>query len=388
MTNKRILVLGGLAGALGLAAGFFVLGQLRAVSAEEAPGRAVDAVKADAPSKVSLGQALVVVEAVKAQPVREVLRINGKLALNAMRVQLVSSRVAGRVEKIMVFEGATVRAGEALALLYSPEYVSAQNEFILARNTVRVLGSKSTADLLEDAKITLSSARNRLRVLGVSEQDITALDQTGVIQPHLVIRAPISGRLIKRNVDPGGYLDTATPLGTVADLSALWFLGNAYEADFNRLREGQAADLAITGQPGVPLRGRISFIAPTIDPQTHTATVRMDLPNKDGLLKPDMFAQAEIAVGQRMLPVVPRAAVVQDGADSFVIVQRAEGRFERVPVTVIPADERRLAVTSGVKDGDRVVMEGGVLVERSLTMHPQADKAPAHKTGAHTGAGS
>lgn len=375
--NKRMLLIAGVAGALGVVVGMSGASLLKAVSAESRPPAPTPAAKT-----ATLGQSMVVIEPVQVQPVREMLHINGKLALNAMRVQQVSSRVAGRVEKIMVFEGAAVRAGDPIALLYSPEYVSAQNEFILARNTVRMLSAKATADLLEDARITLESARNRLRVLGVSDADVAALDKSGAIQQHLVIRAPISGRLIKRSIDPGGYLDTGAALGTVADLSSIWFQGNAYEADFARLREGQAADLAVTGLPGVSLHGRISFISPTIDPQTHTATVRIDLPNRDGLLKPDMFAQADVALAQRQVPVVPRAAVVQDGAESFVLVQREAGRFERVPVKVFPTagSEGHLAVASGLREGDQVVMEGSVLIDRSLT-NPQAEKAAPGKAG-------
>lgn len=376
--NKRMLVIAGVAGALGVAVGMSGASLLKSVSAQ---GRPAGKTAAPAAQTATLGQSMVVIEPVKVQPVREALRLNGRLALNAMRLQQISARVAGRVEKIMVFEGAAVRAGEPIALLYSPEYVSAQNEFILARNTVRMLSAKATADLLEDAKVTLESARNRLRVLGVSDADVAALDKSGAIQQHLVIRVPISGRLIKRSIDPGGYLDTGASLGTVADLSSIWFQGNAYEADFARLREGQAAELTVTGLPGAPLRGRISFISPTIDPQTHTATVRIDLPNRDGLLKPDMYAQADVALEQRRLPVVPRAAVVQDGAESFVILQRDEGRFERVPVKVFQADEDHLAVTSGVREGDKVVMEGSVLVDRSLT-NPPIEKVPGKAGGA------
>jgi len=384
--NKRILLIGGLAGIVGVTAGLLGADLLRTVSAQGLPVAAAETGRPVA-TTATLGQSLVVVAPVHAQPVREMLRINGKLALNAMRLQQISSRVAGRVEKIMLFEGAAVRAGAPIALLYSPEYVSAQNEFILARNTVRMLSGKATADLLEDARVTLDSARNRLKVLGVSESEVAALEQSGSIQQHLVIRAPISGRLIKRNVDPGGYLETGASLGTVADLSSLWFLGNAYEADFARLQEGQPVDLTVTGLQGQPLRGRIGFISPIVDPQTHTASVRVDLANRDGRLKPDMFARADVVLERRMLPVVPRAAVVQDGAESFVIVQREPDRYERVPVQVFPAgDDDHLAVTRGVKEGDRVVLEGGVLVDGNLT-NPPAEKVPSTPAGVRGGAG-
>lgn len=340
--------------------------------------------KAAAPDDAGgLSRRLVSVQTVKAQDIDDVRRINGRLALNSMKVQLVSARVPGRVEKIMAFEGAVVHAGEPLALLYSPDYVSAQNEFLLARHTVRLLTGSSASDLLDDAKGTMESARNRLRVLGVSEGDIDALDRTGQVQPNLVIRPAVGGRLIKRNIDPGGYLDTGASLGTVADLSTLWFLGDVYESDLARLREGQAVNITLTSMPEARLSGRISFVSPTIDPATHTAQVRVDLPNPQGLLKPDMFAVAEVRVGTAHLPVLPRASVVQDGAESFVMVKRGDQRFERVSVRVMPTpDPNLLAIVQGIKEGDNVVVEGGVLVDRSIPKgSAPAASAPAGRAG-------
>jgi Cu(I)/Ag(I) efflux system membrane fusion protein len=387
--NKRIWSVGAIAGAIGVIVGVAAtryLSQDHSL-AENSPAPTAETQSSDqAADRRSLGQTLVDIQPVQLQAIRDGVRINGKLALNGMRLNQISSRLAGRVDKIMLFEGASVRAGEPVALLYSPEFISAQNELLLARNTVRMLSGKSTADLLEDANVTLKSARTKLKVQGAGEADIENLERSGVIQQHLIIRSPIAGRFIKRNVDPGGYLDTGGSLGTVADMSSLWFLGNAFEADLPRLREGQTVDITINGiQKSDPVRGRISFIAPTVDPQTHTVTVRVDLPNTSGLLKPDMFARADIALDQRNLPVVPRAAVVQDGAESFVVVQRDEKRFERISVDVVPSnDATHLAVTRGLKEGDRIVIEGSVLMDRSLT-NPQAEKMPA---GAKPGAGS
>jgi len=387
--NRNTWALAAIAGAAGLVIG--ALGARALLPATPAPALAAPAVQpAQAAGGASFGQSLVDIRPAELAPVRDSLRINGKLALNGMRISQVSARLAGRIDRIAVFEGASVKAGEAVAWLYSPEYISAQNEFLLARSTVRTLNNQSTADLLEDAQATLAGARSKLQVLGASSADIEQLDRSGAVQQHLVVRTPIGGRFIKRNVDPGGYLDTGGSLGTVADLSSLWFLGNVFEADLPRLREGQRVDIVVNGlSPGAPLRGRVSFISPSVDPQTHAVNVRVELPNPGGLLKPDMFARAEIALEERSLPVVPRAAVVQDGAESFLIVQREEKRFERIPVDVVPAqDPGHLAVTRGLKAGDRVVIEGSVLMDRGIT-NPQPGKPAANPLGnSRTGAGS
>jgi len=391
--NKQAMIAGCAAGIAGIALGvavsrYWPTAEVKMSSVPEAKA-VVERTTGSPSSGATLGESLVKVLPVEMRQVRDTIKINGRLALNGMKVNQISSRLAGRVDKIMLFEGASVRAGEAIALLYSPEFISAQNEYLLARNTVRMLSGKSTSDLLDDAKVTSASARTKLKVQGASEEDVQKLEQSGVIQQHLVIRSPISGRFIKRNVDPGGYLDTGASLGTVADLSSLWFQGNAFEAEIPRLREGETVDIVISGvQLPAPVRGKISFISPTVDTQTHTVTVRVDLPNERGQLKPDMFAKAEIALAQRLLPVVPRAAVVQDGAESFIVVQRDIRRFERVSVDVIPADDPDyLAVTRGLRNGDQIVVDGSVLVDRSLT-NPQAEKMPAKTETVKRGAGS
>ena len=315
-----------------------------------------------------LTDGLVQVANVEVQDINDVVTINGKIALNTLKVQQISSRIPGRVDRIFMVEGASVRAGEPLAWIYSPEYISAQNEYLLARRTVRSLSSQATSDLLEDAKATLEGSRNKLRILGASNAEVTQLEQKGVAHEYMAISSPISGKVTKRNVDPGGYLDVGSSLGMVADMTTLWFLGNVFDIDLPKLKEGQVASIRIKGVDSPePFKGRISFISPTVDPDTHGVVVRVDLPNSNQLLKPDMFAKAEIAVGIKKLPVVPRNAVVQDGAESFIVRQKTDGSYERLSINVTPTgDPALLGITNGLSQNDKVVIEGGVLVDRAL----------------------
>jgi len=197
-----------------------------------------------------------------------------------------------------------------------------------------------------------------LSVLGAAEADVADLERTGRVQQHLIVRSGISGRVIKRNVDPGGYLDLGGSLGTVADMSSLWFMGHVFDADLPLIRQGLQVAIQVNGVDlKSPLMGTLSFISPTLDPDTHSVSVRVELTNAGEKLKPEMFARGEISLGTRNLPVIPRAAVVQDGAESFVMV--------RPPVQTVPAnDPAMLAVISGLNAGEQVVIEGSVLVER------------------------
>jgi Cu(I)/Ag(I) efflux system membrane fusion protein len=330
---------------------------------------------------------IVKIQEVQIVPVVSTIRLNGKLALDALRVHQVTTRVAGRVERFLAFEGAPVKSGEILAYLYSPEYISAQNEFLLARQTARTLNNPATQDLYQDALATLQAARNKLLVMGLLESDLQQLDSTGRINLQLPVRAPVSGRLIKRMVDPGGYLDVGAGLGTVADVSSVWFIGNAFEADLPSLREGLKLRIALNGnsQP-VFAEGVINFISPTVDPDTHSVVVRASLPNQQGQLKPEMLAMGEVMLPPQKLPVVPRAAVVQDGAESFIMVQRQPNQFERVSVRVGAGNNsNELSVLSGIHEHDQIVVDGSVLVDRSLN-NPQADKIRKPKIG-HKGNG-
>jgi membrane fusion protein, copper/silver efflux system len=342
----------------------------------EATAKEAPAATQDASDQSTLGNKLVQVQSVELQTVQDQLIVNGKLAINGLKLHQVSARVAGRIDRINMVEGTYVQAGQPIAWLFSPEFISAQNEYLLARRAVKMLNTTATADLYEDAKATLEGAKTKLMIIGASTSDVAYLDQKGTAQEYLAITAPITGRVTKRDIDPGGYLDTGSSVGMVADMSELWFIGNAFEANLNRVHEGLVVDVLVPAiDPIKPMKGRISFVSPTLDPQTHTAAVRVDISNPKGMMRPEMFAKAQIDLGSRQLPVVPRVAVVQDGAESFVIVQRDKG-FERISVVVAPAnDADHLAILQGLQPTDKVVVEGSVLVDRDITNNTQSKPA-------------
>jgi len=318
-------------------------------------------------SNQGLGDTLVQFQEIKFEDVKEIVPMTGKLTVDSLRLQQISARVPGRVDRLAMVEGQAVKAGQALGWVYSPEYISAQNEFLLAKRTAKTLNTDTTKDLYEDAKQTLDSARNKLKILGTNRQEIEQLENRGTASEFLTITAAINGVITKRAVDVGSYLNTGDNVGTVADLSSLWFMGNAFEADLPKLKLGQVVDIEILGAVAQRHQGKVSFISPTFDPQTHAVSIRVDIPNAQGELKPDMFAKANVATGIKKLPIVPKNSVVQDGAQSFVVIQKSDGKYQRAAVSTIPGnDPEHLAITSGVEAGDRVAIEGGVLVDRSL----------------------
>ncbi len=234
------------AGVVGVSLGW-VLSGTGGHTASDTVASKPPAAQGDMAQNTAIANVLIQASPVDMQDVADVVNVSGKIALHGLKVHQISSRLPGRIDRMAMVEGSSVKVGEPLAWIYSPEFISAQNEFLLAKRTVRTLNHQATQDLYEDAKVTLEGARNKLRILGASSADVAQLEKTGVAQEYMAITSPINGKVTKRNVDPGGYLDTGSSLGSVADMSALWFLGNAFEGDLVKLKEGQAVNIKVTG---------------------------------------------------------------------------------------------------------------------------------------------
>jgi len=301
-------------------------------------------------------------EQVSTGTVPESIPVSGKLAYDAEHTHLASARVGGRLDEILVFEGARVKKGQALAKLYSPDYISAQNELLLAKNTVRTFQEAGNRDLLNDAEATEQSAINKLHVLGASDEDIAQLINAGVSSDHLIIRAPLAGVVAKRNMDPGAYLNVGDSLMSIVDTGILWFYGNVYEQDYSKIGLGQELQLQSAALPGKKFKGHVSFLAPGIDPVTHALSVRCDIPNPHGDLRPEIFVTASLRVGARKAVIVPSSALVRIKDESYVIIDAGNGVYQRAAVTANNLEDGRTAVLSGLKGTERVVTTGAVLV--------------------------
>ncbi|MCS6766104.1 MAG: efflux RND transporter periplasmic adaptor subunit [Candidatus Protistobacter heckmanni] len=304
--------------------------------------------------------AIVQVGMPEAKKVAVEIGIPGKMAFNAERLKIASARLPGRVERILAFEGTSVKAGQPLAELYSPEFISAQNEYLLAAQTLRTFQRGASADLLEDAKATQESAANRLRVLGVVQEDIDKLTAQGRPSPNLIIRAPIGGLVAKRNVDPGAYLNIGDALMSIVDPGSLWFIGNVFEQDIAKLARGQKLVLRTEALPGEVFEGTVSFIAPVIDPATHTLAVRCDVSSTR--LRPEMFVNAKLAVGQRDALIVPKSAVVKIRGVDYLVLERPNKVYERVLVQGADRGDGTYAVYDGLTAAARVVTTGATLI--------------------------
>jgi Cu(I)/Ag(I) efflux system membrane fusion protein len=291
------------------------------------------------------------------------IKVPGRLAFNAEKSKVLSARAPGRVERIYAFDGAEVSIGSPVVELYSPEFISAQQEYLLSSKTARVLEStKTMSDLLGDARITQQAAANRMRNLGAGDGDINSIETTGRTQGNLVMRSPLKGVVVKRNVEPGSSVNSGDVIATLADPKQLWFLGNVFEQDFRFVKPGQKMILHVEAYPDKEFVAYANYIAPAIDPITRSLLIRAEIDNHDDLLRPDMFASAKLTTGMADAIVVPQTAVVRIREMRYVIVRVGDETYRRLPVKGYDLNSKAFAITEGVEPGSRILAEGAVLL--------------------------
>jgi Cu(I)/Ag(I) efflux system membrane fusion protein len=236
------------------------------------------------------------------------IRMVGKIDYDETRLKHITAWVPGRIDRLYVdFTGTQVIKGDHMVNLYSPELISAQAEFLQAAKAVQNMKPDVSRLVKGSIKATLEAASEKLRLLGLTEEQIKQIEETGELTDHITIYAPIGGIVLGKHVTEGAYVKTGTKIYSIADLSELWVQLDAYESDTEWIRYGQEVEFTTEAFPGDLFKGRISFISPTLDPRTRTFKVRLNVSNPDGKLKPDMFVRAvvrsKIASGEKIMDV-------------------------------------------------------------------------------------
>ena len=312
---------------------------------------------------VELNPSIYLFQTAVSVPVPVELNVPGRLAFNAEKSKVLSARAPGRVERIYAFDGAEVEMGSPVIEMYSPEFISAQQEYLLSSKTAKVLeSSKTMSDLLGDAQITQQAAANRMRNLGAGDGDINQLEKSGKTQSNLIMRSPIKGVVVKRGVEPGAIVNAGDVMATLANPKELWFLGNIYEQDIRKIQKGQTMILRSESYPDKEFIAKANYIAPAIDPETHALLIRCDVENADGLLRPDMYVSARLKTGEAEAVVVPQSAIVRMREMRYMIIKTGPDTFRRFAVKGYDLDGKRFAVTEGVEPGMQVLTDGAVLL--------------------------
>jgi Cu(I)/Ag(I) efflux system membrane fusion protein len=302
------------------------------------------------------------------QAVPQEIKVPGRLVFNAEKGKLLSARVPGRVERIYTFEGSPINVGSPVVELYSPDFNSAQQEFLLTYQTVKILSeSNSLTNLLADAKITQEAAVNRLRNLGFADSDIQALEKTGKTNPNLLMRSPLKGVVVKRHVEPGAIVSSGEPLVFLADPKSLWFAGNIFEQDARLIERGQKMRIHLESYPDLEIIAKVNYVSPTVDSQSRGILIRADIDNEDGKLRPDMYANAKLQIGTMQAIVVPQTAIVRDKETLYAFVRTGSESYRRIMVKGFDFDGKRFAITDGVEPNIEILTRGAVLLNERFT---------------------
>jgi len=291
------------------------------------------------------------------------VRTVGKVEVDETRLAFVNTKVAGWVKKLFIdYTGKAVTRGEPLLSLYSPDLVTAQEEYLLAlRSRTTTTGGISEVNASQQSLI--ESAKRRMLLWDITGEQIEELEKKGKPQNEMIIHAPLSGIVLEKMVFDGAFIISGMNLYKIADLSTVWIIADVYEYEVPLVKVGQKVRVTQPYLSGEVLHATVSFINPVLDPMTRTVKARIAVQNPGRVLKPDMFVNVEIMASSRARLVIPRSAVLDSGTRQIVYVEKEPGVFELRTVTLGARGENEVEVLTGIKKGERVVTSGNFLID-------------------------
>lgn len=312
------------------------------------------------------------------------IRTVGKVAADETRIGHVHTRIDGWIDKVWVdFTGDVVKKGQPLLTVYSPEMLASQQELLLARRARDLMSGNPLASASEHGEALFDAAKRRLQLWDLSDNQIQQVLRTGEPIRNVTVYAPMAGFVTARNAFPNQKVTPDTDLYTITDLSRVWILADVYESDMTAITVGDPAHV-IFANAGVPsLAARVSYIQPQVDPATRTLQVRLDAANPRLRMKPDMYVDVEFGVATPPQLTVPADAVLDTGDRQTVFVDLGDGYLEPRRVQAGQRFGDRVAITSGLSAGERVVASGTFLVDSESQL-----KAAAGAMGAPHGSGA
>lgn len=315
------------------------------------------------------------------------IRATGSVQFDERRLAAVTTKVGGWVEKLNVAAtGETVRAGQPLLEIYSPDLVAAEQEYLV----VASMPSADHSDMVHgDSAAVVDAAVRRLRALDVPEGEIARLRRTGQASRRIAVLAPANGVVTEKDAVLGMHVDPGAPLYKTADLSTVWLIAEVQEQDLGQIRPGQKAHATFVAFPGRVFDGNVDFVYPTLSPETRTVKIRIVVPNSGGLLRSDMYAtvgiEAAPSVTAASVIAVPTSAIIDSGTRQVVLVVKGEGKFEPRPVHLGARGDNYTEVLTGLKDGEQVVTSANFLIDAESNLRAALQSfTPADNSGGST----
>ncbi|HEX9021139.1 MAG TPA: efflux RND transporter periplasmic adaptor subunit [Nitrospirota bacterium] len=292
------------------------------------------------------------------------IRTVGKVEPDETRLAYVNTKIAGWVKKLYVdYTGKKVVRGQPLLSIYSPDLVTAQEEYLLALRSAQKSGQTAMPEAEASRKDLLESAKRRLQLWDITDEQIAELEKTGKPKTEMVLEAPQSGIVLEKMVLEGAYITPGMNLYKIADLSSVWIMADIYEYEVPLVRAGQTAQATLPYQSGGALHASVNYIYPMLDPVSRTVKVRLSVKNPGLMLKPEMFANVEINISPGARLAIPREAVLDSGARQIVYVEKKPGVYEMRQVTLGVRGDDYVEILKGIRKGERVVTSGNFLID-------------------------
>jgi len=297
------------------------------------------------------------------------LQVPGNVDINETKLAYVQTRFPGWIQR--VFANAMyryVRKGQPLFTVYSPDLVSSEQEYLLARKNQAAFSGGMRGDSMpgmahQESAWLVQAAVQRLEQFGVAPEEIANLEKTGKEQKELTVYSPVNGYITERNALPNAYVQPETKLYAIADLSTVWVYANVFQSDVGRVRPGDRAKLTVDAYPRKTFSARVDQILPQVDQATRTVRIRLAMANPGVALKPGMYVNVDIAAELGRQLVVPASAILHSGQRAVAFIDRGEGNLEPRTVTTGPQIDGEIVILSGLKPGDRVVSSANFLID-------------------------
>lgn len=298
------------------------------------------------------------------RPFSKTIRAVGRVEANERLLSTVNLKFPGWIERLRVSAvGDRVEKGDPLFEIYSPELLEAERNFLLALEAQRQAKDQGATDGTSFAEKNLKSARDRLVLWDLTEEQIREIEARKEPGTRATILSKTRGVVTKRAAIQGGYVQPGVDLFEIADLSAVWIKAEVYEYEISDLKVGLEAEVRVSSQPGQTLRGRIVYIYPTLSEQTRTVSVRLEVQNGDGRLKPGMYSNVSLQIDLGEQVVVSDEAILDSGMRQIVFLDAGEGRLVPQEVVVGPRSGGQAVILKGLSGGEPIVVSGTFLVD-------------------------
>lgn len=329
------------------------------------------------------------VEAVTLTPWERQISAAGRIEPNERQVYTIAPKFEGYVERLLVSAtGQSVARGQALFEVYSPELISAQREYAIAAQGIEALQSsgKETQDSMRQLS---ESSLARLRNWGISEDQLRGLTKGSDFRRTLTLHSPVAGVVIEKKAIQGMRFMPGEMLYQLADLSSVWVIADVFEQDLAAITLGAKTRIRLDAYPDKTFTGTVAYISPTLNTETRTVPVRIELANPGFQLKPGMFVRIEAhTAGKTRVLTIPESAVIDSGTRQIVLVQTGEGRFEPRTTKLGSRSGDRVEVLEGLREGEQVVVTANFLLDAESNLKaamasfgPPATPAPVHTIG-------